>query len=125
MLDITTLPAVNAILNSIAAVLLVSGYGLVRSGRVAQHRLCMLAAFATSTLFLVSYLFYHAQVGSQPFTGQGPVRVVYFTVLISHVILAALILPLALLTLRRGLRRTMFGTWPSPAGHSRSGCMCP
>ena len=105
MLDITTLPAVNAILNSIAAVLLVSGYGLVRSGRVAQHRLCMLAAFATSTLFLVSYLFYHAQVGSQPFTGQGPVRVVYFTVLISHVILAALILPLALLTLRRGLRR--------------------
>ena len=105
MLDITTLPAVNAILNSIAAVLLVSGYGLVRSGRVAQHRLCMLAAFATSTLFLVSYLFYHAQVGSQPFTGQGPVRVVYLTVLISHVILAALILPLALLTLRRGLRR--------------------
>ena len=105
MLDITTLPAVNAILNSIAAVLLVSGYGLVRSGRVAQHQLCMLAAFATSTLFLVSYLFYHAQVGSQPFTGQGPVRVVYLTVLISHVILAALILPLALLTLRRGLRR--------------------
>ena len=105
MLDITTLPAVNATLNSIAAVLLVSGYVLIRSGRVAQHRLCMLAAFATSTLFLVSYLVYHAQVGSQPYTGQGPIRAVYFTVLISHVILAALILPLALLTLRRGLRR--------------------
>ena len=105
MLDVTMLPAVNATLNSISAVLLVSGFVLVRRGRVAQHRLCMLAAFATSTLFLVSYLVYHAQVGSQPFTGQGPVRIVYFTVLISHVTLAALIPPLALVTLRRGLRR--------------------
>ena len=105
MLDVTTLPAVNATLNSIAAVLLVTGYVLIRRGRVAQHRLCMLAAFGTSTLFLVSYLFYHAQVGSQPFTGQGPVRTVYFTILISHVSLAVLILPLALVTLRRGLRR--------------------
>ena len=105
MLDVTMLPAVNATLNSISAVLLVSGFVLVRRGRVAQHRLCMLAAFATSTLFLVSYLVYHAQVGSQPFTGQGPVRIVYFTVLISHVTLAALIPPLALMTLRRGLRR--------------------
>ena len=104
-MDITTLPAVNATLNSISTVLLVCAYGLIRRGRIAQHRGCMLAAFATSTLFLVSYLVYHAQVGSQPFTGQGPVRVVYFTVLISHVILAALILPLALITLRRGLRR--------------------
>ena len=105
MFDITTLPAGNAALNSIAAVLLASGYVLIRRGRVAQHRLCMLAAFATSTLFLVSYLAYHAQVGSRPFTGQGPVRVLYFTVLISHVSLAVLILPLALVTLRRGLRR--------------------
>ena len=105
MFDITMLPALNATLNSIAAVLLTSGYLLIRRGRVAQHRLCMLAAFATSTLFLVSYLVYHAQVGSQPFTGQGPVRVLYFTVLISHVSLAVLILPLALVTLRRGLRR--------------------
>ena len=105
MLDVTMLPAVNATLNSISAVLLVSGFVLVRRGRVAQHRLCMLAAFATSMLFLVSYLVYHAQVGSQPFTGQGPIRIVYFTVLISHVTLAALIPPLALVTLRRGLRR--------------------
>ena len=105
MLDVTTLPAVNATLNSIAAVLLVCGYVLIRSGRVAQHRVCMLAAFVTSTLFLVSYLVYHAQVGSYPFTGQGPVRIVYFTLLISHVSLAVLILPLALVTLRRGLRR--------------------
>ena len=105
MFDITTLPAVNATLNSIAAVLLASGYILIRRGRVAQHRLCMLAAFVTSTLFLVSYLVYHAQVGSRPFTGHGPVRVLYFTVLISHVSLAVLILPLALMTVRRGLRR--------------------
>ena len=105
MLEVTVLPAVNATLNSIAAALLVSGYVLIRRGRVEQHRLCMLAAFATSTLFLVSYLVYHAHVGSQPYTGHGPIRVVYFTVLISHVTLAALIVPLALITLRRGLRR--------------------
>jgi len=105
MPDVMTLPAVNATLNSIAAVLLVAAYVLIRRGRVEQHRLCMLAAFATSALFLVSYLVYHAQVGSQPFTGQGPVRIVYFTVLVSHIVLAALILPLALVTLRRGLRR--------------------
>ena len=72
MFDITALPTVNAALNSIAAVLLVSGYVLIRRGRVTQHRLCMLAAFATSTLFLVSYLVYHAQVGSQPFRGGPP-----------------------------------------------------
>ncbi len=105
MLEVTMLPAVNAILNSIAAALLVSGYLLIRRGQVEQHRLCMLAAFATSTLFLVSYLVYHAQVGSRPYTGQGPIRTVYFAVLISHVTLAVTILPLALVTLRRGLQR--------------------
>ena len=105
MLDVTTLPAVNATLNSLAALLLATGYVLVRRGSVRQHRMCMLAAFTTSVLFLVSYLVYHAQVGSQPFTAQGPVRIVYFTVLISHITLAALIVPLALVTLRRGLRR--------------------
>ena len=105
MPELTTLPAINATLNGIAAVLLVTGYVQIRQGRVAQHRLCMLAAFATSALFLVSYVTYHAQVGSQPFTGQGPIRVVYFLVLIPHIVLAALTLPLALITLRRGLRR--------------------
>jgi uncharacterized membrane protein YozB (DUF420 family) len=105
MPELTTLPAINATLNGIAAVLLVTGYVQIRQGQVARHRLCMLAAFATSALFLVSYVTYHAQVGSQPFTGQGLIRVVYFSVLIPHVILATLILPLALITLRRGLRR--------------------
>ncbi len=105
MLQVTTLPAVNAALNTLTALLLVAGYMQIRRRRIAAHRACMLAAFTTSVLFLVSYLTYHAQVGSQPFTGQGPIRSVYFVVLISHIVLAALILPLALVTLRRGLRR--------------------
>ena len=105
MIDITMLPAVNATLNGISTVLLTSGYVLIRRGRIAQHRLCMIAAFLTSALFLVSYLVYPLQIGAQPYTGQGPLRIVYFAVLISHVILAALIPPLALLTLSRGLRR--------------------
>ena len=105
MLEVTQLPAVNATLNSIAATLLAAGYGFIRRGRVDAHRRCMLAAFATSALFLVSYLAYHAQVGSRPFTGEGPVRIAYFTILVSHIVLAAAILPLAIVTLRRGLRR--------------------
>ena len=105
MFEVTQLPAVNAALNGIAATLLAAGYMCIRRGRVDLHRRCMLAAFATSALFLVSYLVYHAQAGSRPFIGEGPVRVVYFTVLVSHIVLAAAILPLAIVTLRRGLRR--------------------
>ena len=104
MLDVTDLPGVNATLNAISALLLCAGYALIRSGRIAQHRACMLAACAASTLFLTSYVVYHLNVGSVAFTGQGPIRVVYFTVLISHIVLAALILPLALVTLIRALR---------------------
>ena len=105
MLDVTLLPAVNATLNGTAAVLLIAGYVQIRRKQIDAHRKCMLAAFTTSALFLVSYLIYHALVGSVAFTGQGPIRTLYFTVLISHVSLAILILPLALVTLRRGLRR--------------------
>ena len=104
MPDVTDLPAVNATLNAIAAMLLSTGYVLIRKGRVGPHRACMLAACATSTLFLSSYVVYHLNVGSVPFTGQGAIRTVYFTVLISHVVLAALILPLAFVTLLRALR---------------------
>lgn len=104
MLEVTDLPGVNATLNSISALLLAVGYVLIRNGRVDQHRKCMLAAFGTSTLFLASYLVYHFNVGSVAFTGQGPIRIVYFTVLISHIVLAMLILPLALMTLLRALR---------------------
>jgi uncharacterized membrane protein YozB (DUF420 family) len=103
-LTVHDLPAVNATLNAISGVLLLVGYRLIRTRRIEQHRWCMLAAFATSTLFLASYLIYHAQVGSVRFTREGFVRPLYFTVLITHVALAATVLPLALVTLSRGLK---------------------
>ena len=103
-MSVSDLPALNATLNAIAAILLVIGYVLIRRGRIQQHRRVMLAAFCTSALFLISYLTYHANVGSRPFTGQGPIRAVYFTILITHVILAAAILPMALITLNFALR---------------------
>lgn len=101
---VADLPAVNATLNAIAATLLVTGYILIRQRRWRQHRAVMLAAFTTSTLFLISYVIYHANTGSHPFPGQGRIRIVYFTILITHVILAAAIVPLALVTLSRALR---------------------
>ena len=104
MLEVTELPGVNATLNAVSAGLLSVGYVLIRTGRIAQHRACMLAACGTSTLFLASYVVYHLNVGSVAFTGQGPIRIVYFTVLITHIVLAALILPLAFVTLLRALR---------------------
>ena len=97
------LPAVNAMLNALSAVLLAIGYLLIRSRRVTLHRRFMLAAFTTSSLFLICYIVYHAQVGSVPFTRQGFVRPLYFTILITHVTLAATVLPLAIVTLSRGL----------------------
>ena len=103
-MDLTDLPTLNAVLNSIAATLLVCGYVQIRRRRIEAHRACMLAACGTSTLFLISYLVYHANVGSVPYTGQGPARAIYFAILVSHIVLAALILPLALTTLAYGLR---------------------
>ena len=100
----TDLPTLNAILNASSAGCLLVGWWLVRSGRREGHRRAMLAALAFSAAFLASYLVYHAQVGSVRFTGQGPVRAVYFTVLISHTILAVVIVPLVLVTLSRALR---------------------
>jgi putative membrane protein len=101
---IAWLPAVNATLNAVAAVLLVCGYVMIKRGRWETHRRFMLSAFATSALFLVSYVVYHANVGSKPFGGQGAIRFVYFAILLTHIVLAALILPLALITLTHGLR---------------------
>lgn len=98
------LPTLNAALNTTSAVLLLTGWWLIRRGRRDAHRRAMLAALATSTLFLVSYLAYHFQVGSVRFTGQGPIRTVYFAVLVSHTVLAAAIVPLVLVTLTRALR---------------------
>jgi uncharacterized membrane protein YozB (DUF420 family) len=98
------LPTLNAALNSLSAVFLFVGYLFIKARNRRAHRLCMLAACACSTLFLISYLFYHYQVGSVPFKGVGAVRVVYFVILISHTILAATVVPLALVTLSRALR---------------------
>jgi uncharacterized membrane protein YozB (DUF420 family) len=103
-MTVADLPALNATLNAIAATLLIFGYVKIRQGRMETHRRFMLAAFATSALFLISYVIYHANVGSRPFPGQGPIRFVYFVILITHVILAAAILPLALITLNYALR---------------------
>ena len=103
-MEIADLPALNASLNALASVFLVVGYILIRSGRRNAHKRCMLLALTTSALFLTSYVIYHANAGSVPFRGVGAIRTVYFAVLIPHVILAATILPLALLTAARGLR---------------------
>jgi uncharacterized membrane protein YozB (DUF420 family) len=99
------LPALNATLNAISAILLTIGWTYIKRGRIRQHRRCMIAAFTTSSLFLISYVVYHAQIGSKPFPGSGPIRVIYFLILIPHVVLAAVVLPMAIVTLRRGLRR--------------------
>ena len=98
------LPTLNAVLNTASAVLLLTGWWLIRHGRREAHRRAMLLAVATSTLFLVSYLAYHFEVGSVRFTGQGPIRTVYFAILVSHTVLAAAIVPLVLATLTRALR---------------------
>jgi putative membrane protein len=97
------LPAVNASLNAISGVLLLIGYALIRARRIELHRTFMIAAFVASSLFLVCYVIYHAQVGSVRFTRHGFVRPLYFTILITHVTLAAAVLPLAIVTLSRGL----------------------
>lgn len=105
------LPAVNAMLNGLATLLLVGGYVLIKRGRRDAHAWTMLAAFGTSVAFLVCYLTYHFALGhytgssSRPFAGTGPVRPVYFTILISHILLAAVVPFLALVTIYRGLRR--------------------
>lgn len=103
-MDFTDLPALNASLNSVAAVLLTLGYVFIRRGDMQRHKACMLCACGVSTAFLASYLVYHWQVGSVPFTGQGWVRPVYFSILLSHIVLAIVILPLAATTLLRAWR---------------------
>lgn len=101
------LPAVNAVLNGASAVLLVSGYAAIKSGRVSLHKICMLAALADSTLFLSSYLFYHFAVrGGQPttFGGSGTERAIYYAILLTHTLLAMVVAPLALITAYLGVR---------------------
>jgi putative membrane protein len=101
---VAQLPTLNATLNAISAVLLTAGYVFIRQRQITRHKRCMLAALTCSALFLTSYVTYHLHAGSRPFSGQGPIRVIYFAILITHVVLAAVIVPLALMTAARGLR---------------------
>jgi uncharacterized membrane protein YozB (DUF420 family) len=103
-MDIHTLPAVNATLNGTAAVLLVTGYTLIRRKQIQAHKRVMLTAFAVSIAFLICYVIYHAQVGSVHYPKTGLIRVVYYTILITHTSLAVTVPVLAIITLRRGLR---------------------
>ncbi len=103
-MTIGDLPALNATLNGLSAIFILTGYVLIRRGHRELHKRCMLTALVTSSLFLVSYVVYHANAGSRPFPGTGVARAIYFAILITHVILAAAILPLALTTTARGLR---------------------
>jgi len=103
-LTVADLPALNAFLNASSALLLATGYVLIRRGRRDAHKRVMLAALASSALFLTSYLVYHAQVGSVRFRGQGLVRTVYFTILLTHTVLAVAIVPLVATTLVPALR---------------------
>ena len=96
------LATVNAVLNGGAAVFLLTGYVFIRKRKIKAHRICMVTAFVLSSLFLVTYLFHHAQVGSVPFRHEGWIRGVYFAVLVPPVLLAAVIVPLALFTIYRG-----------------------
>lgn len=103
-MTVRDLPAVNASLNALATVLLIYGYTLIRAGKREQHKRVMLSAFGVSAIFLVCYLVYHFEVGSVPYQGQGWMRTVYFTILISHVILAATVPVLTILTLWRAFQ---------------------
>lgn len=98
------LPTINAVLNSVALTLLVTGFVFIKRKNIEAHRRCMLAAFGVSALFLVCYLIHHAQVGSVKFQGTGILRAVYLSVLIPHIVLAAAVVPMAIVTIRRALK---------------------
>jgi len=106
VIGVHDLPALNATLNGTAAILLVIGYTLIRRGHVRLHKRTMIAAFCVSCAFLVSYVIYHAQVGSVRFQKTGPIRTTYLSILFTHTVLAAAVPVLAVITLTRGLRRS-------------------
>jgi len=108
-MDVHHLPAINAFLNGIAAILLVRGYFLIRAGERAQHKKTMIAAFIVSVVFLISYLFYHANSGIVYYQKTGFIRYVYFTILYTHTPLAAAVPVLAIITLRRALKAQKTG----------------
>lgn len=119
MFELTFLPTLNAILNATSAVFLVAGYLYIRRGRKTAHKICMVSALTLSIAFLVSYLYYHQQVGSVRFEGTGAVRTLYLGILLTHSLLAAIVPFLAALTVVRALRRRFdkhrrLGRWTLP-----------
>jgi uncharacterized membrane protein YozB (DUF420 family) len=104
MIDYSALPALNAFLNGTAAVLIGTGVYLIKTGHQRAHRAVMISAFVASSLFLVSYVTYHLHIGSKHFPGTGWVRTLYFGILLTHTLLAALVVPLVFITLTRGLK---------------------
>lgn len=119
MISISQLPTLNAILNSISFVLLIIGFWMISKRKITLHKVFMVSAFVTSILFLISYVIYHAQVGSTRFPGEGAIRPVYFFILISHVLLAAVVPVLAVMTIYRALRKqwsrhTRIAHWTLP-----------
>lgn len=108
MITISQLPTLNAILNSISFVLLMIGFWMISKRKITLHKVFMVSAFVTSILFLISYVIYHAQAGSTRFPGEGAIRPVYFFILISHVLLAAVVPVLAVMTIYRALRKQWF-----------------
>ena len=118
-MSVTDLPTLNASLNGLATLFLLAGFVCIKRRQIDAHRLSMFGALLASAAFLVSYVIYHYHVGSRPFTGTGVVRLVYFAILITHVILATAIVPLVLITVSRALtqrfdkhRRIARITWP-------------
>jgi putative membrane protein len=111
--------ALNASLNGVSAILLAGGYAAIRSGKIAVHKAFMISAFAVSSVFLGSYLLYHYRVGHVAFQGQGWIRPVYFTLLLTHTVLAVVIVPMILVTLRRAWlkrfdRHRIIARWTLP-----------
>jgi putative membrane protein len=109
LISAAELPTVNAALNSLSGAFLTLGFIFIKSKNIKAHKACMLSAFASSSLFLISYLVYHYQVGSVPFKGQGPIRILYFTILLTHTVLAVVVVPMALITLFRALKENFAG----------------
>ncbi len=117
---LTDLPALNAMLNATSFLLLMSGYYFIKTGNRIAHQRCMIAAVSVSALFLISYLIYHFNVGSVKFTKQGPIRTVYFTILLTHTVLATAIVPMVIITVVRAWREAFekhvkIARWTLPA----------
>ena len=104
MIPVSALPHLNATLNAASGIFLLLGYWFIRRKRIRQHKFCMLAAVTVSVVFFTSYIIYHYHAGSRPFQGQGPIRTIYFAILLSHTVLAVVNVPIVIVTLARAFK---------------------